>query len=101
MVRMLALTIFGNATFSKYTLEATLSTLRTDGEAEAGRGRAERGRTKGIKSRNPVFLPMFCGPGGSKSRLAKAVGVEPCGQMRNEQSHAVCREADFKAFQSH
>ena len=32
---------------------------------------------------------MICGSGGSKSRLAKAAGVEPAGQMRDEKLHAV------------
>ena len=32
---------------------------------------------------------MICGSGGSKSRLAKAAGAEPSGQMRNEKLHAV------------
>ena len=32
---------------------------------------------------------MICGSGGSKSRLAKAAGAEPAGQMRDEQLHAV------------
>ena len=32
---------------------------------------------------------MICGSGGSKSRLAKAAGAEPAGQMRNEKLHAV------------
>ena len=31
---------------------------------------------------------MFCGSTGSKSRLAKAAGAEPSGQMRNEQDAA-------------
>jgi len=30
---------------------------------------------------------MFRGSGGSKSRLAKAAGAEPCGQMRDEKLH--------------
>ena len=34
---------------------------------------------------------MICGSGGSKSRLAKAAGVEPCGQMRDEKLHAVVK----------
>ena len=34
---------------------------------------------------------MICGSGGSKSRLAKAAGAEPCGQMRDEKLHAVAR----------
>ena len=32
---------------------------------------------------------MICGSGGSKSRLAKAAGAEPAGQMRDEKVHAV------------
>ena len=34
-------------------------------------------------------FPMICGSGGSKSRLAKAAGAEPAGQMREEKLHAV------------
>ena len=30
---------------------------------------------------------MICGSGGSKSRLGKAAGAEPCGQMRDEKLH--------------
>ena len=36
------------------------------------------------KLRNTVFFPLLCGSGGSKSRLAKAAGAEPAGQMRDE-----------------
>ena len=32
---------------------------------------------------------MICSSGGSKSRLAKAAGAEPAGQMRDEKLHAV------------
>ena len=46
-------------------------------------------REKVGKSRNTVFFPMICGSGGSKSRLAKAAGAEPAGQMRDEKLHAV------------
>ena len=41
------------------------------------------------KSRNIVFFPMICGSRGSKSRLAKAAGAEPCGETRNEKVHGV------------
>ena len=40
-------------------------------------------------------FPMVCGSGGSKSRLAKAASVEPCGQMRNEKLHAVVARSTF------
>ena len=46
-------------------------------------------REKVGKLRNTVFFPMIWGSGGSKSRLAKAAGAEPAGQMRDETLHAV------------
>ena len=52
-------------------------------------------REKVGKLRNTVFFPMICGSGGSKSRLAKATGAEPSGQMRDEKLHAV-REAHLQ-----
>ena len=51
-------------------------------------------REKVGKSRNTVF-PMICGSGGSKSRLAKAAGAEPAGQMRDEKLHAVVARSTF------
>ena len=48
------------------------------------------------KSRNIVFFQWFvCGSGGSKSRLAKAAGAEPSGQMRDEKVHAVVAGSTF------
>ena len=38
---------------------------------------------------------MICGSGGSKSRLAKAAGAEPAGQMRDEKLHAVVGRSTF------
>ena len=38
---------------------------------------------------------MICGSGGSKSRLAKAAGAEPAGQMRDEKFHAVVARSTF------
>ena len=37
---------------------------------------------KGRKVAKHCVFPMICGSGGSKSRLAKAAGAEPSGQMR-------------------
>jgi len=51
-------------------------------------------REKVGKTRNTVF-PMICGSGGSKSRLAKAAGAEPAGQMRDENLHAVVARSTF------
>ena len=52
-------------------------------------------REKVAKSRNNLVFPMICGSGGSKSRLAKAAGAEPCGQMRDEKLHAVVARSIF------
>ena len=52
-------------------------------------------REKVEKSRNIVFFPMICGSGGSNSRLAKAAGVKPSGQMRDEKLHAVVARRTF------
>ena len=38
---------------------------------------------------------MICGSGGSKSRLAKAAGAEPAGQMRHEKVDAVVARSTF------
>ena len=46
-------------------------------------------REKVGKSRFTVFFPTICSSGGSKSRLSKAAGAEPAGQMRDEKLHAV------------
>ena len=54
-------------------------------------------REKVGKSRNTVFFPMICGSGGSKSRLAKAAGAEPAGQMRDEKLHAVVVRSTFRS----
>ena len=38
---------------------------------------------------------MICGSGGSKSRLAKAAGAEPAGQVRDEKLHAIVARSTF------
>ena len=40
---------------------------------------------------------MICGSRGSKSRLAKVVGAEPSGQMRDEKLHAVVARSTFRS----
>ena len=40
---------------------------------------------------------MIWGSGGSKSRLAKAAGAEPAGQMRDEKLHAVAARNTFRS----
>jgi hypothetical protein len=38
---------------------------------------------------------MICGSGGPKSRLAKAAGAEPAGQMKDEKLHVVVVRSTF------
>ena len=79
------------------SLEVKLPTIWTDGKAEVGRDRGERGKGKkireervresqkkedaggrqGRKVAKHCIFPMSCGSGGSKSRLAKAADAEP------------------------
>ena len=40
---------------------------------------------------------MICGSRGSKSRLAKAAGAEPAGQLRDEKLHAVVARSTFRS----
>ena len=40
-------------------------------------------------------FPMICVSRGSKSRLAKAAGAEPSGQMRDEKMHAIVARSAF------
>ena len=78
-------------------LEVKFLTILTDGKAEVGRVREEKRReedTGARKSRKVV--PMICGSGRSKSRLAKAAGAEPSGQMKNENCTPLWREARVK-----
>ena len=54
-------------------------------------------REKIGKSRFTVFL-IICGSGGSKSRLAKAAGAEPAGQMRHKKVYAVVARSTFPSL---
>ena len=53
------------------------------------------GARKGRKVAKHCVFPMICGSGGSKSRLTKAAGAEPSGQMRDEKVHAVVVRSTF------
>ena len=52
---------------------------------------------KGRKVAIHCVFPMIWGPGGSKSRLAKAAGAEPAGQMRDEKLHTVVARSTFRS----
>ena len=53
------------------------------------------GARKGKKVAKLCVFPVICGSGGLKSRLAKAAGAEPAGQMRDEKLHAVVAQSTF------
>ena len=55
------------------------------------------GARKGRKVAKHSIFPMTCGSGGSKSRLAKAAGAEPFGQMRDEKLHTVVARSTFRS----
>ena len=63
-----------------------------DGESQK---REDAGAQKGREVAQLCVFPIFCGSGRSKSRLAKAAGAEPGGQMRDEQLHAVVARRTF------
>ena len=55
----------------------------------------DSGTRKGRKVAIHCVFLMILGSGGSKSRLAKAAGAEPCGQMRDGKLHAVLARSTF------
>ena len=55
----------------------------------------DAGARKGRKVAIHCVFPMSCGSGWSKSRLAKAAGAEPSGQMKDEKLHAVVARSTF------
>ena len=69
-----------------------------DGEDQRWRKSEER-RCRCTKRYRKVakhcVFPMVCGSGGSKSRLAKAAGAEPAGQMKDKKLHAVAARSTF------
>ena len=58
-------------------------------EKRQSQKKEDAGARKGRKVAQHCVFPMICGSGGSNSRLAKAAGAEPAGQMRDKQLHAV------------
>ena len=66
-------------------------------EKRKSKKKEDAGARKGRKVAKHCVFPMICGCGGSKSRLAKAAGVEPSGQMRDEKLHAVVARSTFSS----
>ena len=55
----------------------------------------DAGARKSRKVAKHCLFPMICGSGGSRSRLPRAAGAEPSGQMRDEKLHAVVAQSTF------
>ena len=55
----------------------------------------DAGARKGRKVARHCVFALSCGSGGSKSRLARAAGVEPAGQIRDETLHSVAAGSTF------
>ena len=64
-------------------------------EKRKSQKKEDAGARKGRKVAKHCVSRMICGSGGSKSRLAKATGAEPSGQMRNEKLHVVVAQSTF------
>ena len=66
-------------------------------EKRKSQKKEDAGAQKGRKVAKHCVFPMICGSGGSKSRLAKAAGAEPAGQMRDEKLHTVVARSTFRS----
>ena len=66
-------------------------------EKRKSQKKADADARKGRKVAKHCVFPMIWGSGGSKSRLAKAAGAEPAGQMRDEKLHAVVARSTFRS----
>ena len=66
-------------------------------EKRKSQKKEDAGARKGRKVTSCCVFQMFCGSGGSKSRLAKAAGEEPSGEMRDEKLHAVVARSKFRS----
>ena len=69
-----------------------------DGESQK---REDAGGRKGREVAKHCVFRMFCGSGGSKSRLAKAAGAEPAGKMKDEKLHTVVARSTFGSENVH
>ena len=67
-------------------------------EKRKSQKKEDAGARKGRKVAKHCVFPMICVSGGSKSRLAKAAGAEPVGQMRDEKLHAVVARSTFRSL---
>ena len=65
-------------------------------EEKKDQKKEDPGARKGRKVAKHCVFPMICGSGGSKSRLAKAAGVE-LSEMKDKQLHAIGARSTFRS----
>ena len=70
---------------------------KNEEEKRKSQKKEDPGPRKGREVAKHCVFPKICGSGGSKSRLAKAAGAEPAGQMRDEKLHAVVARSTFRS----
>ena len=68
---------------------------RREEQVRESQKKEDAGARKGREVAKRSILPMFCGTGGSTSRLAKAAVVEPAGQMKDQKLHAFGARSTF------
>jgi len=66
-------------------------------EKRTSQKKEDAGARKDRKVAKHCVFPMICGSRRSKNRLAKEVGAEPSGQMRDEQLHVVVVRSTFRS----
>ena len=75
------------------------SEKRKEGERRSEKRKSQKKEDpdarKGLKVAKHSVFPTFWPSGQLKSRLAKAVGAEPSGQMRNQKLHAAVARSRF------
>ena len=101
IITIIVIMIIITTTIIEGSLEVKLPTIwtvekqRWEESAEKDQKKEDADARKGRKVAIHCVFPMICGSGGSKSRLAKAAGAEPAGQMRDEKLHAVVARSTF------
>ena len=72
---------------------------RREEERRSEKRKSQNKEDVGVRKRRKVakhcVFPMICGSDGSRSRLAKAAGAEPSGEMRDEKLHAIVARCRF------
>ena len=71
-------------------------TRRRKSKKRKSQKKEDPGARKGRKVAKHYVFPMICGSEGSKSRLAKAAGAEPAGQMRDGHKYNIYIERESK-----